>query len=303
MLTAPLQCRIRTNVVIGATYDLSSDSLTVSNAVNIPASTNSAAGAGTIISNGVLSPTNLIICAVGSGITAPTNTGTVVSNGWLITNVLSSCGNTISSNARPVFYTPGHVYFTWTSNGVLRHQHPVRIYKCRDVQFRGLRELHAGPYSGSCTNVIKVDVGPLSVYVQQALLSLGRTNVFVNADDDNHDGIADKDDPTNDPGSYVANEADLIPITLTLKGALPSQTVTLIVSSGGGQIRIRTNATRGPGSLVLDTGGATTNSWAASNTPSQMWVEGVSASSAINDVLLDAQHGDELLRFNQSDRD
>jgi hypothetical protein len=276
----------QSNVEIIAYNDICTNTLTVTNGVNIPVATNVKSDAGTIISNGVLSPTNLILCPVGSGITAPTNSGTVVGNGMLITNVTSSCETLISSDTNSSFaYTWGTIYYTWTSNGVLVTNLPATFTNAGSYSFEGYVN-YTPPTNFPLTNVITVDVGPLSVYVQKAVLSLGGANVFVNADDDNHDGIADKDDPTSGQASYVANEWDLIPLTLTLQSVLPSQTVTLSVSSWGGKVRVWTSANRGPRSPVLDTSATATTSWAASNMPAQLWVEGVAASSSNNDVSL-----------------
>ena len=111
------------NVVIVAAYDngdsFTEISLTVTNSANVPASTNVTPVPGTIISTGVLSPTNFVICAFGSGIANPPgDAGTVVSGMWR-TNIISLCSNTISSNGIVVPYTQGDTFFTWMSNGIL----------------------------------------------------------------------------------------------------------------------------------------------------------------------------------------
>ena len=153
------------NVEITAVDDNGCNSLTVVNGANIPASTNTNSIAGTVISNGVLGPANFIVCAVGSGITAPTNSGTVV-RGTNITVIKSSCGNTISSNATPVPYTKGDSYFTWTSNGVLVTNIPAAFTNAGSYTFEGYVHFLPPPTNfGGITNVIPVDLGPLTVCV------------------------------------------------------------------------------------------------------------------------------------------
>lgn len=80
------------------------------------------------------------------------------------------------------------------------------------------------------TNVVTCSAGLLSkkavtIIVQQGTLRLANAIVFVNNNDDNGDGIPDKDDPLNDPGSSIAGEGDLMQIGLNLqcvKGSVPT---------------------------------------------------------------------------------
>jgi len=120
------------------------------------------------------------------------------------------------------------------------------------------------------------------------LLGLGATNVFVNNDDDNNDGTNDVNDPTSGAGSCVTGEQDLIPLVLNIPSCVaPTQMVTLAVSAGGGKIRIWPNSTRGPGSPFLDSSnGQLSTNWLASQVPTNVWIEGVSPSSALGDVSL-----------------
>ena len=152
-----------TNVVIGATYDLSSDSLTVSNAVNIPASTNSAAGAGTVISNGVLSPTDFILCAVGSGITAHLFRHSCQRDVDNEHKLLMRKHHIVQRNCRALHAIGRRLFYLdkqWRSC----HQHPGRIYKCRLVTFEGYVKF-IPPARFPLTNAVTVDIGQLTVCV------------------------------------------------------------------------------------------------------------------------------------------
>jgi hypothetical protein len=153
------------NVEIVAHNDnyFSTTSLTVINGANIPGQTTNRPVAGSIISNGTLSPTNFILCAVGSGITAPTNCGTVV-NGMLIPTVYSLCGNTIASTTNFESYTRGDIYFTWTSNGVLVTNIPSAFTSAGSYSFEGY-VTYIPPAGFLFTNAITVDLGPLTVCV------------------------------------------------------------------------------------------------------------------------------------------
>jgi len=126
--------------------------------------------------------------------------------------------------------------------------------------------------------------GTLRVFVSKVTLALGTTNVFVNADDDNGNATNDVNEALSGPDSEVAGENDLVSLSLGIQGVAPGQTVTLGVS---GKVRIWLNSTRGPGAPVLDTvNGANSITWAASAMPGTLWIEGVTPSTALNDVAL-----------------
>ena len=130
----------------------------------------------------------------------------------------------------------------------------------------------------------------VTIIAQQATLGIASTNVVVNNDDDNGDGIPDVNDPTSGPGSKVDGESDLIAITLNVQCVAPTQMVTLSVSPDwwGGGIRVWPNSTRGPGSPLLDNSDANkcSTNWPASQMPTTLWVEGVSPSWSPGDVEL-----------------
>jgi hypothetical protein len=79
------------------------NSATAANLSDVPAQTNVTPVAGSIISNGWLSPTDFLLCAAGSSVSPPQDDGTSVI-GTNITVIYSSCGNLISSNPIPVPY-------------------------------------------------------------------------------------------------------------------------------------------------------------------------------------------------------
>jgi hypothetical protein len=130
----------------------------------------------------------------------------------------------------------------------------------------------------------------VTIIAQLVTLGLANTNVMVNNDDDNNDGTNDVDDPISGPGSYVAGESDLIPLTLNVQCIAPTQMVTLSVSMDwwGGGVRVWANSTRGPGEPLLDNSdwSKLSTNWPASQMPATLWVEGVSPSWYLNDVSL-----------------
>lgn len=109
--------------------------------------------------------------------------------------------------------------------------------------------------------------------VQRLGLALASTNVFVNMDDDNGNGINDVNDALIGAASQVAGENNLAELTLTAENfPSPSQTVTLTVPNN---IRLWTNSARGPGAP------ATLLNWPANAVPGSFRIEGVDASATI----------------------
>jgi hypothetical protein len=98
--------------------------------------------------------------------------------------------------------------------------------------------------------------------------------VGVNRDDDNGNGIADKDE-----SGTVNNENDLVAIHLTITPTINTGTVTLSATSGGNKIKIWNEATKGTEAL---------NSWnlASVSLPTILYVEGISADTNERDVVL-----------------
>jgi hypothetical protein len=112
--------------------------------------------------------------------------------------------------------------------------------------------------------------------VQRLGLGLASTNVFVNSDDDDGDGVRDVDEPLNGPDSRVVGENNLISLALVTDN-FPNaiQTITLIAPAN---VRLWDSNVRGPGAPVQAL------TWPANAVPSSFWVEGVQASAAVNDV-------------------
>jgi hypothetical protein len=153
-------------VVISAYDHQGGYSLTVANSANIPVATNVSCTPGTIISNGVITPTNFVICAAGSGMGfSPGHDGTLVGTGTVATNITDACGNLISSNGISVPYTPGQMYFTWMSNGVLFTNIPPIFTNAGSYSFEGWVNYTPSTNRRACATTITVDVGSLTVCV------------------------------------------------------------------------------------------------------------------------------------------
>jgi hypothetical protein len=184
---------------------------------------------------------------------------TVVSNWWVATvGSWSTNGSGLSATFMPPNLGSGTVTFNAT-------------YK------------NTTPCDTNVHSAAPVNVG---FGVQSVGLTLSKQTVFVNADDDNHNGTNDVSEPLT--GSQISGENDLIQLNLALQNVSGSQSVTLSVSASIGRIRVWPNATRGPGAPLLDNSdpGKLTTNWLASAAPTSLYIEGVSASASVDDVAL-----------------
>ena len=144
------------------------------------------------------------------------------------------------------------------------------------------------------TNTIICKAGCLSqtniVIVEAPKMTLKTNIVFVNSDDDNGNGVPDKDEPLSGAQSFVTSENDLVKLTLEIgcPGGT-NETVTLNVPVAG--VRVWGLPQRGTNAPLINSPGST--SWALGQMPSNVWVEGVSASAQQNgmQVTLNTQHG------------
>lgn len=107
--------------------------------------------------------------------------------------------------------------------------------------------------------------------------------VCVNKDDDDKNGVPDKDDAIAAPGV----EDDLVAITID---KLPKEgSVTFSVAQGGDKVRVWEPAA---GNANLKGGVVNSKSYQAADLPKKLWVEGIKASGALRDVRLEVKDDD-----------
>jgi hypothetical protein len=134
--------------------------------------------------------------------------------------------------------------------------------------------------------LVEVSLVGRIIYSGTVTLSVASPNVFVNADDDNQNGTNDANDALD---QVVNSENDLVAVTLSQSGLPGDGTITLTVtptSAPAGHVRVWRNAERDSQGPLLDNANSTEVSWTVDEMPDTIYLEGVGASSQINDLSL-----------------